>query len=237
MPLVVLSSCHGGGSAKGFAVELHRRGMSRVLAMQGPVTDSYAAELANVLYRELSWASWPRVGPALATARREVEAGRRQDPAAVGRPEWATPTLMLTGHDAPLVDSDLAQVGLRRPPVHLVDDPVPVVAVRDLIGRRVELRTTLRAVRGHPRLCAEHGDVAGVVLTGIGGVGKSTIAGRVMARLREDGWVCSATQGTWSLEAVCRQLQVDLSVSGSAWAGQLRSQLQAAGDDRSRLAC
>lgn len=42
VPLVVLSSCHGGGSAKGFAVELHRRGVSRVLAMQGPVTDSYA---------------------------------------------------------------------------------------------------------------------------------------------------------------------------------------------------
>ncbi|MGH8887246.1 MAG: ATP-binding protein [Egibacteraceae bacterium] len=114
-----------------------------------------------------------------------------------------------------------------------MDGPVPVV--RDLIGRRVELRTTLRAVRGHPRFCAEHGDVAGAVLTGIGGVGKSTIAARVMARLSEDGWVCSATQGTWSLEAVCRQLQVDLSVSGSGWAGQLRSQLQAAGDDRSRL--
>ncbi|MGH8896866.1 MAG: hypothetical protein ACRDZ4_07560 [Egibacteraceae bacterium] len=99
---------------------------------------------------------------ALAAARREVEAARKQDSAAVGRPEWAVPTLLLTGDDAPLLDSDLPQVSLRRPPVHAVSGPVPVVKIRDLIGRRAQLRTTLRAVRGDPRFRAEHGGVAGV---------------------------------------------------------------------------
>ncbi|MGH8887076.1 MAG: CHAT domain-containing protein, partial [Egibacteraceae bacterium] len=235
VPLVVVSSCAGGGSVRGLAFHLHRLGVSRVVAMQAPVTDRYATELATVLYRELSTPPWPRAGVALAAARREVETARQQDPAAAGRPEWAVPTLLLTGEDAPLVDSDLPQVSLRRPPVHAVDGPVPVVRVRDLIGRRAQLRTTLRAVRGDRRFGADHGDVAGVALTGIGGVGKSTIAGRAMARLSEDGWVCSATQGVWSLEEVCRALQVDLAASDSAWAQQLRVGLHAADDDRSRL--
>ncbi|MGH3825947.1 MAG: ATP-binding protein [Pseudonocardiaceae bacterium] len=67
-----------------------------------------------------------------------------------------------------------------------------------MIGRRVELRETLRTLSGGRR---------SVVLTGIGGVGKSSVAGRVMAQLAEAGWVCSATTGAWSLENVCATLR------------------------------
>ncbi|MGH8896865.1 MAG: CHAT domain-containing protein [Egibacteraceae bacterium] len=41
-------------SVKGLAFRLHRLGVSRVVAMQAPVTDRYATELAAELYRELS---------------------------------------------------------------------------------------------------------------------------------------------------------------------------------------
>ncbi len=91
----------------------------------------------------------------------------------------------------------------------------------------MELRETLRTLRGGS---------GSVVLTGIGGVGKSSVAGRVMARLAEQGWVCSATTGTWSLKALCDALQVDLLTARQQWARELRDQLGALpADDDVRL--
>ena len=78
-----------------------------------------------------------------------------------------------------------------------------------LAKQRAEGPEALRArpVPGPRRkLTDEHGEVAGVMLTGIGGVGKSSIAGRAMTRLTEGGWVCSATTGTWSLETAVQRL-------------------------------
>ena len=237
MPLVFVSSCRGGRTATGLAFRLHREGVSRVVAMQAPVSDGYATELATAFYRHLSRAPWPRAGVALAAARRDVEAAGRIDATRAQRPEWATATLLLTGEDVPLLDTDLPQVNLTRPPVHTVNGPVPAVEVRDLIGRRRELRTTLRALLGNPRFTAEHGEVGGVALTGTGGVGKSTVAGRAMARLAEAGWVCVATQGAVSLAAICRALAAELSESRQKWAGGLAEQLgQVPDDDDARLA-
>ncbi|HEX9530801.1 MAG TPA: CHAT domain-containing protein, partial [Acidimicrobiales bacterium] len=236
IPLVFVSACTTGQSATGLAYELHRLGVARVLAMQAPVSDRYATELAAAFYAQLSTRPAPRAGVALAAGRREAETARSRDPARVNRPEWATPTLLLAGDDEPLIDPDLELVQLATPAMS-AGGMVPMLAMGELIGRRRELRTTLRALRGDHRFTDEHGEVAGVMLTGIGGVGKSSIAGRAMARLTEGGWLCSATTGTWSLETVCAQLGADLSRARQVWARQERAALaDLPADDRYRIA-
>jgi hypothetical protein len=74
VPLVFVSSCHSGGESTSLAADLHRGGVARVVAMQAPVTDGYATELARIFYRVLSAASAPRAGVAIATARQKPRA-------------------------------------------------------------------------------------------------------------------------------------------------------------------
>ncbi|MGH3684092.1 MAG: TIR domain-containing protein [Pseudonocardiaceae bacterium] len=214
VPLVFLSSCPGAGDPEGLALTLHRLGLPRVIAMQAPVSDQYATELAGEFYRQLSVPAFPRVGVALALARRKLASQPSDQAAQRPSPEWATATLTSTD-DGPLIDGDLTLVPLRRPPVHLATGPVPALGVGELIGRRVELRETLRTLRDGSR---------SVALTGIGGVGKSSVAGRVMARLSEQSWVCSATTGKWSLDTVCGGLRVALSGARQRWARDLYDQ-------------
>src|SRR5205807_1516722 len=58
-----------------------------------------------------------------------------------------------------------------------------------LIGRRKELRIAMGVLRRTPAAERDFGAASGVVLTGIGGIGKTALAGRVISRLREDGWL------------------------------------------------
>ncbi|MGH4008451.1 MAG: CHAT domain-containing protein [Pseudonocardiaceae bacterium] len=227
VPLVFLASCHGAGNPEGLALTLHRLGIPRVIAMQESVTDRYATKLAAAFYQHLSVPAFPRVGVALARARQELASQPSDEAVQRRNPEWATATLTAT-EDGPLIDGDLDLVPLRRAPVHQASGPVPALGVGELIGRRVELRETLRTVR----------DARSVVLTGIGGVGKSSVAGRVMARLAEQGWVCSATTGKWSLDTVCAALGGELLAAKQKkhWARDLHEQLAALpADDRARL--
>ncbi|MGH3751332.1 MAG: CHAT domain-containing protein [Pseudonocardiaceae bacterium] len=225
VPLVFLSSCHGAGNPEGLALTLHRLGLPRVIAMQAPVTDRYATGLAAEFYHQLSVRAFPRAAAGLANARRKLAEQGGSEAAQRPSLEWATATLMAT-NDGPLIDSDLDQVPLRRPPVHLATGPVPALKVGELIGRRVEVRETLRALRDEHR---------SVMLTGIGGVGKSSVAGRVMARLTEQGWVCSATTGRWSLEQACARLLADVTTAKRQRARDLHDQLAALpADDRAR---
>ncbi|MEM8963024.1 MAG: CHAT domain-containing protein, partial [Acidobacteriota bacterium] len=192
VPLVFLNCCHGAvndGDTASLASELLRAGVPSVLAMQTAVSDHYASQLARAFYQHLAARDTPRPTRALAAARRELELARRQaiaqgqaNPVAT-QPEAATATLFLTGDDAVLMNPSLDGVPLQSPPVYEVSGPVPQLRIDDLIGRRKELRETLGIFRDPSR------QVAGVALTGIGGVGKSAVAGRVMQRLKEDAWI------------------------------------------------
>jgi hypothetical protein len=48
----------------------------------------------------------------------------------------------------------------------------------------------------------EFGAASGVVLTGIGGIGKTALAGRVISRLRQDGWLIAVHEGRWNPTAL-----------------------------------
>jgi hypothetical protein len=114
--------------------------------------------------------------------------------------------------------------------VYQVPGPVPQLRIDDLIGRRVELRETLRSLRDAGR---RH---AGIVLTGIGGAGKSAVAGRVMCRLAEDGWLVAAHRGRFDLAEIAIALGSALLQSGrepSRRRGEFLAQPNI--DDRMRL--
>jgi hypothetical protein len=95
----------------------------------------------------------------------------RDAPLAETQPEYATAALYVRGEERRVADFALDKEPLRVPPVRDVGGPVSQLGIDDLISRRRELRETLRALRDPSRA------YTGVVLTGLGGVGKSAIAG------------------------------------------------------------
>ncbi len=206
IPLVLLNACHGavtvpGGQTASFAEALLAAGVPAVLAMQTSVSDHYAIRLAGAFYHHLSAGEHLKPSRALAAARRELEEERGRAkasgaPLAQTQPEYATATLFVAGQEQRLADFGLDKVPLQVPPVHHLGGPVPQLGIDELIGRRKELRTCLRTLRDETSRCA------GVVLTGIGGVGKSAIAGRAMRRLREAGYLVPAVVGRLDLRGI-----------------------------------
>ena len=202
-PLVFLASCLSGAGdsdTASLAQGLLRQGVPAVLAMQTSVTDRYSTELARVLYTNLSQGDRPLASQALALARQEVERERRQA-TTQGKhypAEYATPSLFCAAEEQPLLDRRLELA----PPIQQTRKPasgaVPMLSIGDLIGRRVEVRRVMRVLTGDERCVSEIGQKAGVQLLGIGGVGKSAIAGRVMSRLADEGWTCVAITGNWT---------------------------------------
>ena len=213
LPLVFLNACHGGAvnqQTASFAEALLRGGVPAVVAMQTSVTDFYAIQLAAAFYHHLSKREIALPSRALAQARRDLERARLQRiergaaPLEQTQPEYATATLFVAGEERPLADFAVDKVPLRVQPVYDAPGPIPQLRIDDLVGRRVELRNTLRMLRNPQR------QYAGVVLTGIGGVGKSAIAGRVMQRLEEDGWMTAGHVGRFDLAQIATALATAL---------------------------
>jgi tetratricopeptide (TPR) repeat protein len=243
VPLVFLSACHGGvaaGESAGLAQELLQAGLPMVLAMQTRVTDGYATSLAGRFYAELA-GDRPLASRALAEARRQQEQERRSArqrgaPAGEVQPEYATAALFCAGEERPLLDPGRPPERLRAPPVYRVPGPVPQLGLGELVNRREELREVLWVLRDDPRSVEALGRKAGVVLTGIGGVGKSALAGRAMTRMRERGWLVAATTGVFSVGGIAAALAGALDQLPPASRDPRWDQLGAAElDDASRL--
>ena len=246
VPLIVLSSCSGGAAGSGaMAAGLIGRGAERVIAMLAPVTDPYATVLARCVYRELAARSGQPVGLALARARylaaeqQSRDAGRGQVPV----PEFGVVTLLASGGDGPLVDPALPPV-----PLLVATTPPGGKLVRDLpmgalIGRRAQLRAAMAVMRRDQAAVDRFGVAGGVVLTGIGGIGKTALAGRVAARLADEGWLVAVHEGRWNptalIGAVARAADEAIAQAGGpAQAGGLRAALEVLagpGDDGPKL--
>ena len=208
LPLVLLNACHGGvstGQTASFAEALLRGGVPAVLAMQAPVSDAYAIRVADAFYRFLAARENLQPSRALADARKQIETGRRAAvqrgaAAAETQPEYATAALFVASADRPLADFGGNKEPLRAPPVHVVGGKVPQLPLGELIGRRGELREALRTLRDPTPT------TAGLVLTGIGGVGKSALAGRIMCRLAEQGWLVPQAEGKFDLTRIAVEI-------------------------------
>ena len=189
-PLVVLAGCStgqdaaaadgsGAGRLPGLARTLVERGVPAVIAMQAPVGDRYATDLMGCVYEAL--ASWqePRPLAALGHARRHIEDKRRADASALQPPpEWATPAFFCAASPLRLYDATVPFEDLKEAPEPIFDPGVVVRRIGDMVGRRREQRLILQALRD--------ADGAGVLIHGIGGVGKSTLAAQILHRLADD---------------------------------------------------
>ncbi|GAB4081756.1 CHAT domain-containing protein [Modestobacter muralis] len=232
VPVVVLSSCRG--ATEQLAGELLRRGADRVIAMQAAVSDTYATDLARALYAGLARNPGRPVGLALAEARinvdddqqdrarraqqrpgasaqRDTEAGAAQ---LLVLPEFGVPVLLAAGEDRPLVDPDLPPVSLPSAEQPASGKGARELPVGRLIGRRRQLRTALAVLRRTTHALETYGATAGVVLTGPGGIGKTALAGRVMARMRADGWAVAVHEGAWNPDALLAAAADGLDAAG-----------------------
>ena len=206
VPLVFLSTCHGAvgdPGAASFAASLLSQGVPQVVAMQRSVSDWYATRLAGAFYARLGSMATPLASHALALARQEVEGERLAALSRGQRPpglpgEYATATLFsaATGDEQPLIDRALPP----EPPQPQAELPyaqgMPLLKIGDLIGRRPELRRLMRALLDDPRA---GGPWSGALIQGMGGAGKSALAGRIMERLSKRGWTVVAVVGRWGL--------------------------------------
>ena len=245
VPLIVLSSCSGGAAGSGaLAAGLAGRGADRVIAMLAPVTDPYATGLAGQLYRQLAAHPELTVGRALARARVLAEEIRSREADRVPVPEFGVVTLVAAGGDGPLTDPALPPV-----PLAVATTPPGGKLVRDLpmgalIGRRAQLRAAVGVLRRDPAAVDRFGACGGVVLTGIGGIGKTALAGRVIARLADEGWLAAVHEGRWNpaalIAAVARAVAEGIARAGDPVRGAgLRAALEelaAPGDDGPKLA-
>ena len=191
VPLIVLAGSHtavgsgdqdaDGGAAPSLARELLSHGVPAVLAMAAEVSDRYAIHLASHFYRAL--ARGPGTADpltALSDARRDAERARQelqgQEP---GHPdaalaEWWAPALYLRTDPSPLIDS-----AVPAPPSRSAATIAPAGAIDmgELVGRRGDMRRLLQVLRG---------DQPAAVIYGIGGIGKTHLAIRLMKAMHED---------------------------------------------------
>jgi hypothetical protein len=202
IPVIVLPSSAGGAEgAGGLAATLVANGADRVVAMQASVTDIYATRLVREMYRVLAAHPPVSVAVALGEARRRQDAERQRNLRRGGGPslpEYGVATLFAAGTDPPLWDQTATPEPLSRRTVAPGGGSVRELSMDQLIGRRRELREALAILRRDPGTTEKLGASSGVVLTGIGGIGKTALAGRLINRLREEGWVAAVHAGRWS---------------------------------------
>ncbi|MBU2670974.1 tetratricopeptide repeat protein, partial [Actinoplanes bogorensis] len=176
----------------GLARKLIAAGIPQVLAMTAPVTDRYATRFGAQFYRELALSPTPSVIAATAVARQQVEDARQALPAEhleAHLVEWATPTVLLRGRPLPLYDPTAGLEQITEPTSPTLAAGIPLRPLGDFVGRRSDLHTLTVAMRKPGR--------AGVLVHGIGGVGKSSLTAELFRALNDDiGLVVSVVGAT-----------------------------------------
>ena len=192
--LVVLSACRSAKaeeSAESLASvtrALHERGFERVLGMRLSVQDKAASVFSTELFRQMAMGE--EVGRAVGFARHQVAKGEWiQSGDGTGKgstigdvfAQWSLPVLFDRTTDGPLVDPKEARKPERsqfqRPTVLIGDGTIHLPDRRSFIGRRTQIRQHLRAF--------VDGTSPRIMLTGPGGVGKTTLAGQFAGRFFE----------------------------------------------------
>ncbi|MFI7608295.1 CHAT domain-containing protein [Micromonospora sp. NPDC049366] len=198
VPLIVLSSCHGAADADtGLAMTLVKHGAARVIAMQTEISDRYATGLITRVYRALVEEN---VSVAAALGRARAAMFREaQDSDEYWPPEYAVAALV-AATDGPLWDPDAAPEPLSNPTELPAGAGARDLLLGDLVGRRALLRTVSAVLRDQIAPDGTSSLVNGVMLTGVAGIGKTAVAGRVLTRLRDDihdPWSIVVHSGVW----------------------------------------
>ena len=266
-PFFYLASCHGNDpsapgdgdpGAPSAAVQLHKAGVTEVVGYFGPIVDELSTRAEETIYEAIAEGRCTRDAVRLARERlthpfHKPDAGHRPNPtrsdtkAAVAEqpgtaeapvdthpfawsqlvfyrrgPEWPLSIAMPAGkrHISRALERRFEGFGDRK------------VLKAGFIGRRLEQHKIRRRIRRGDRV---------LVLQGLGGLGKSTLAQRVLPWLTDDEanvctlW-CQEVQGRDNrAEALVGQL-LDYCRKrfGSDWEGVVQQVDQAAGDDAAK---
>ena len=203
-PVITLSACYtdaaAADDAASFAAAMGAHGASAVIGTETSVTDTYATRLFAHLYGRLARSRDPDVIAALADARREVQheletSPDKRDNVLAGLGEWAVVTVLAASSAVTVLDPGITDK-VPRPP-----EPPQIagLAARGpwyFVGRRAEQRAW-------PKDLTSPG-VAGIVVHGIGGAGKTTLAAELTARIhdREPGRILISMRGPLTLESL-----------------------------------
>ncbi|MGI5242590.1 tetratricopeptide repeat protein [Dactylosporangium sp. CA-139066] len=181
-PVISLAACYtdveGEQEGASFAARLAQHGACAVIGTQTSVTDRYATLLFARIYGELAADPRTDVVAAVADARRAVQRELLQasDPLQrrlAGLDEWGVVTVLANGPEVSVIDPG-------RPPVPAPVQRSPVWGavqarpVGQFVGRR-RLQRELPAILDGDRHSA-------LLLHGIGGIGKTTLAAEVLHR-------------------------------------------------------
>nr|WP_228014381.1 tetratricopeptide repeat protein [Fortiea sp. LEGE XX443] len=174
--LVFLSGCRTGeaasdGAVSSLAESLIEQGCRAVLGWGRQIADVVATQAAAYLYSKL--AAGYELSEALASTYQYLREEKVED--------WHLLRLYIRGQcPKALVEPLGDQVWLPEEPIYeqFLDSQgiVRVATPQDFVGRRRILQLSLRALRAADKL--------GVILYGLGGVGKSTVAARLLERLQ-----------------------------------------------------
>ncbi len=186
MPAVIaLAACYTNTAdatgAPSFAARLAERGAAVVIASETSVTDIYATKAFARIYGRLAEAGEPDAVAAVADARRtiqgELEASTKtREQTIAGLGEWAVLSVLAGAGSVAILDPAVVKAPAP-PPQRFAIGRVSARAVGEFVGRR-------RAQRRLPGELLAAGR-AGVVLHGIGGIGKTTLAAELAARVIE----------------------------------------------------
>ncbi|MBY8870506.1 CHAT domain-containing protein [Micromonospora sp. PLK6-60] len=221
-PVVALAACHtDAATATGdpsFAARLLASGAAAVIATQTAITDSYATRAFARIYDLLAATPDADVVAAVTEARtvvqRELARLDDRDHRLAEWDEWAVLSLSAGSGSVPLLDPSSPQLDSSPP------EPRAGVLRREtgeVVGRRWEQRRYPDELRSP--------GVAGLVLHGLGGVGKTTLADELVARLTD-------ADPTLVVAIVARQTSAEqfLDALVDAYAGRLGHRPPWAGD-------
>ncbi|MGI5241594.1 tetratricopeptide repeat protein [Dactylosporangium sp. CA-139066] len=207
-PVISLAACYtdAAGEADGssYAAQLAAHGACAVIGTQTSVTDRYATLLFARVYAELAGSPGADVVQAVADARRMVQqellsASSPVSRRLAGMDEWGVVTLQASAGAVPVVDDGLPAVAVpaARPAAW---GPVEARPVGQFVGRRALQRRLPSVLDGD--------EYAGLVLYGIGGVGKTTLAAEVLRRTvqADPGWRVASLFGEVTVDGVLAEV-------------------------------